>query len=157
MAPVRNEAGAITRWVAAAFDMHDRREAEEALRASERRFETVFHLNPLPTAITRLADGTFLNVNDAFFRMTGYSRAEVVGKSTVELGILTPARRAAIVAPVSKRGRPGVELPLRTKDGRSSHARGRHRAHRLRRRALLLIVAVDVTEPPRGGGRLERE
>jgi PAS domain S-box-containing protein len=118
VAPLRNSDGAITRWVAATFDMQDRREANEALRASERRFETAFHRNPQPAAITRLSDGTYLNVNDAFVRMSGYSREEVVGKSGVALGTWTAEQRAAAVAPLQHDDNLSFEITCPTKDGR---------------------------------------
>jgi PAS domain S-box-containing protein len=117
--PVRDGSGAITRWLAAAFDMQDRRNAEEALRASEKRFETAFQLNPQPAAITRVADGMFLSVNEAFVKLTGYSPADVVGKTTVELGFMTPEQRAAIVVnPLRESKSVEFEVPLPAKDRR---------------------------------------
>src|SRR5262249_37733596 len=144
--PLRNERGVIARWVAAAFDMEERREAEEELRASERRFETAFHLNPQPTAITRFSDGTYLNVNDAFRKLTGYSREEEVGKPAVELGTWSAAQREAIVASVKQTGTVEFDIPFRTKDGRLLTLAIVSGRIDFEGEPCLINVATDVTE-----------
>jgi len=118
IAPVRDGNGTVTRWLAAAFDMHDRRAAEDALRASERKFETVFHLSPQPLAITRQSDGVFFDVNDAFLRLTGFQRDDVVGRSSIDLGIWSAADRAAFIASPGATTQHSVETTLHTKQGR---------------------------------------
>lgn len=64
-----------------AFDITDRQRAEEAVRASEERFATVFRNSPDAIGIIKVADGTFLDVNDAFTKLSGYARSDVVGES----------------------------------------------------------------------------
>jgi len=117
--PVRDARGDVVRWIAVAFDIQDRRAAEDALRASERRFETVFHLSPQPLAITREADGRFLVINDALLKLFGLTREEAIGKTSVELGLWTDEARRAFLASVKSVPQRNLEISKRCKDGRT--------------------------------------
>jgi PAS domain S-box-containing protein len=116
--PVRTDAGAVERWVAAAFDIEERRQAEDALRNWEKRFEMVFNLNPQPAAITRLADGVFLSVNDAFVKMFRCSRACLLGKNAAELGLWKPEARVPFLTSLRETGAAGFEAQFPNGEGR---------------------------------------
>ncbi|MBW4054031.1 MAG: response regulator [Proteobacteria bacterium] len=59
----------------------------EAVEESSQKFKAVFEHSPLAVALTSLPDGTFCEVNQAFIDMSGYTREETLGKTTIELGI----------------------------------------------------------------------
>jgi PAS domain S-box-containing protein len=58
----------------------ERQQAEQALRASEDKFQHAFHHTYVCMAISRTFDNTLLDVNDAFCKVTGFSREEAIGK-----------------------------------------------------------------------------
>ena len=91
---------------------------EERLRAIER-FSRVFMSSAAAVAIAELADGRYLDVNDAFSLVFGYAREEVVGRTAGELGLWpSAAERAAFVAAVIEAGMiRGREIVLRAKSG----------------------------------------
>lgn len=68
-------------------DVTQKKEMEKGLYESETKFATVFKSNPVALTLVAAADGVFVDVNDAFLRSTGYGRSEVIGKTSLELGI----------------------------------------------------------------------
>lgn len=104
--------------------IHDEavREAEErtaALRESEERFRGVFHQSPIMIGLVSLPDGKFVEVNEALLTTFGYSRAEVIGKTTLDHGLwadleLRDAYHAKLVAAGSVTG---FEAEMRRKNG----------------------------------------
>ena len=65
----------------------EHRQAEEALRESEEKFSKAFNASANFVAINRLKDDKFLEVNDSFTRITGYTREEALGRSAIDLNI----------------------------------------------------------------------
>jgi len=144
--PIRDSSGTVTRWVSAIIDIHERRISEQARLDWERRFEAVFNAIPQATAIIRLADGAHLQVNDAFTRLTGYTQSDIVGQSTVTLGIWRAEERAVYVKPVAMPPGGSTVVPFRTKDGRwlRLSLSGRHLD--FAGEPCMVTVGIDVTE-----------
>jgi PAS domain S-box-containing protein len=68
-------------------DITERKRATDDLRQSEERFSKAFRSNPQPMSITRLDNGLYVDVNESFLAMSGYERSEVVGHTSLDLGI----------------------------------------------------------------------
>src|SRR5262249_9386088 len=65
--------------------------SQEALTKSEEKFSRAFRANPLPMIISTKHDGRYRDVNDAFLQMFGRRRSEVIGRTSIELGIWAKA------------------------------------------------------------------
>lgn len=109
-----------SRLLSIAEDITEKRRAEEALSLSEAKFAGAFQGNPDSISISRLNDGMTIDVNQTFETVTGYTRAEVVGKTTTALNIWTNSgqRRALMHALGIDRMVRNFEWDMRTKHGR---------------------------------------
>ncbi len=80
-------------------------QSEDSRRSSEEKFQRVFQSSPISFSITTVTEGKFIDVNAAFERRYGYSRAEVLGRTVHELRIWEdPADREFMIAQLNKGG-----------------------------------------------------
>ncbi len=68
-------------------DITERKQMEEALRLSEECFSKAFNASPIAMTISTLEEGRYIKVNNAFCRIVGYSHAEAIGRTSLDLGI----------------------------------------------------------------------
>jgi PAS domain S-box-containing protein len=66
-------------------DVTERMQAEAARQQSEDMFARMFRASPLPVCITRLADGTYVEANEAFIEQFGRGRSELLGRTSIEV------------------------------------------------------------------------
>jgi len=90
------------------------------LKASEDRFATAFYSSPIAMAITTVAEGRYVEINEAFVRQTGWARDEICGRTSLELRIWPTAddRNAMIAALVRHKTIRDQHQQFRTKSGR---------------------------------------
>lgn len=104
-------------------DITKRKKAEEKLKLSEEKFSKSFHKSGAMKIIARYKDGVILDVNESFASTHGYVRQEIIGKTTLELGIWEdPAERQRMYEQISQVGMiKDWEFKFKTKSGESAN------------------------------------
>ncbi|MGA2403081.1 MAG: PAS domain S-box protein, partial [Syntrophobacteraceae bacterium] len=128
-------------------DVTDQKRVEEALRESEEKFFAAFNHAPVMAAITVLEDGTFLDVNNKFLEVSGFTRSEVLGRTSVEVGWLRAEDRLRLVELFHKQGNlSDMEYTARSRDGRPIHCLYRCELVTIGGVKRLLTMSLDITE-----------
>ncbi|KMY66899.1 hypothetical protein AAU61_13040 [Desulfocarbo indianensis] len=129
-------------------DITEQNSILHALRFSEEKFAKAFRQSPVWFLIATLEDGRLLEVNDAFLRVTGFDLQEVIGKTTLELGLwVDTAVRRHVVGEIKRSGSVDkLEIEVRGKAGRTMTMLFSAEKIVIDGEECLLSVAADISD-----------
>ena len=155
---LRDDDGHILGARGTAHDITERKRAEEALRQSNENLSKIIKTTPDASCITRLADGTFLQINQAFTDITGYAPEELLGRSSLPGGVALWTRvedRERMVTELRTKGEViSLEMALRIRDGTIRTSLLSARVLEINGEKCILTIAHDITERKRMEGAL---
>ena len=129
-------------------DITERKRVVDELRHSEERFGKAFKANPQPMSLTTLANGIYRDVNESFLAMSGYTREEVIGRSSLDLNIWeTPQARATFVQYLKENGSlVNYETKFFIKDGSFRVLLSSAEQLEIAGEECLLVASSDITD-----------
>jgi len=139
-------------------DITEQKNADEALKLSEEKFSKAFRQSPVWVVISSLEEGRYVEVNEEFLRNTGFSREEVIGRTSLELDTWAdPEDRARIVEAIKAKGSVhDVEVRRRTKSGRIRDILFSGEIVSLGEERFMVSVSQDISDRKRAEKERER-
>jgi PAS domain S-box-containing protein len=124
------------------------RQSEVSRRESQAFFERSFHGNPTLMSIASAEDGRIIEVNPSLLRASGYTRDEIVGRTTEEIGLWAnlDQRRECFRRLREEGSVRDLQADFRTKSGSLRTILVNADVIELGGRKCMLTVGVDVTE-----------
>jgi PAS domain S-box-containing protein len=157
ISPVRDATGKIVGASKIARDITAHKRTQEELKKSEERFSKAFRQSPMAFSLVSAKTHSYLDINETFERILGYTRADAIGKSALELGLwVNPAERDRLNQKLESEGSlRDVECEWRTKDGRILIASVSVELIEIDGEPCFLAVVADVTDRKEIGEKLQ--
>jgi PAS domain S-box-containing protein len=132
-------------------DITERKSAEEELRKADDRFSKVFRQSPLAITISTQADGMYLDANESFLKMSGYTREDVVGHTASEMRFWAlPSLRADLLQQLREGEKvTGRRMEFKTSAAETREAELSWEKIEVEGQPCLLAFMRDITETQR--------
>ena len=128
------------------------------LRLSEERFSKVFYLNPSACGLTDLDNHKFVEVNDAFCNLFGFSKDEVIGKTGSDLGIINAKVLNDTFSKLDNNGViKTIEADLKAKNGNIKHVMLLADIINVQDKKFRFTVFNDITESKLAEDEIKRQ
>ena len=121
---------------------------EKKLRISEELFRQAFRTSPDSINLNRASDGKYIDINEGFTKIMGYTRDEVIGKSSLELNIWEdPDERKRLVDGLNAAGYvENMEARFVGKDGNVKIGLMSARILDANEETIILSITRDITD-----------
>ena len=121
------------------------------IQLSEEKFSKAFHTNAALMAISSIAEGKFIEVNETMVKTLGYSREELIGKRSGDIGLFDDRGVRDALVENLKRNIPVKEMEIvaRTKSGVAIHGLFSAGLIDIGKDACMLTMMIDITERKR--------
>ncbi|GAB4169490.1 MAG: hypothetical protein Kow00108_03210 [Calditrichia bacterium] len=145
---VRDETGRILYYDGVVEDITQLKSVEKSLSESEEKFGKIFELSPDPITISTIEDGIFIDVNERFCTLTGYSKEEVIGRSSLELGIIpSQADRHRLLDKLADHDFcENIEMKVQCKDGRHIHVLTSCKIYKFGNKEFLITIHRNIED-----------
>ncbi len=133
-------------------------ETEEELRLLNDKFSITFYGSPTATCITNLENGEFVDVNESFQQLSGYSRDELIGKTSVDLRFWPDreARKTLLPNLIKNRITLKDESPFRRKTGELRTGLFSGAITQIDSKPCILGMIIDITDIKKNQEELRR-
>lgn len=113
-----------------------------------RNYINKFFSNSLnPMAISKVKDGTYIAVNEAFTKITELPRQELIGQTSVGIGHITTEQRMLIINAIKEKGyAQNIELEVRVKNNKIIYELFNSSVITKGKDEFMLTIITDITE-----------
>lgn len=119
----------------------------EGLSECNKKLSRLFKLSPSFIFISELETGIFLEVNEAYCELTGYSSHELIGRSSLELGIVCPEDRKRIAQQIIKGEFGRLTAHILSKEGKVKEVIFSSEIIEIDGKPCLITSGIELTSP----------